>query len=155
MKFYRSIGKRPILLHHEIPGFVSNRLQAAINNEAYSLISRGVISANDLDLAVTQGPGLRWALTGPIATNVLGGGGGPDGFAQRVERLGPSIRAWEDDILKHRFDWSDGRLSALQDSVKKALGDTDWSTLVEERDAVLVGLLAAKNKTTSMGTQLS
>ncbi|KAJ5596379.1 hypothetical protein N7450_002837 [Penicillium hetheringtonii] len=41
MKFYRSIGKRPILLHHEIPGFVSNRLQAAINNEAYSLISRG------------------------------------------------------------------------------------------------------------------
>ncbi|KAL9571697.1 hypothetical protein ACKAV7_004021 [Fusarium commune] len=32
--FYKSVGKRPILLHQEVPGFVSNRLQAAINNEA-------------------------------------------------------------------------------------------------------------------------
>lgn len=32
MTFYQSLGKRPILLHHEVPGFVSNRLQAAINN---------------------------------------------------------------------------------------------------------------------------
>jgi len=154
MQFYQSLGKRPILLHHEVPGFVSNRLQAAINNEAYSLISRGIVSAEDLDLAVTQGPGLRWALTGPIATNALGGGGGPDGFAQRMKRLGPSIRAWEDDILKHRFDWSGEKLSALQESVKKVLGATDWRNLVEERDAVLVQLLAAKSKTTSMSTQL-
>ncbi|GKZ38607.1 hypothetical protein AbraIFM66950_010916 [Aspergillus brasiliensis] len=154
MRFYQSLGKRPILLHQEVPAFVSNRLQAAINNEAYSLISRGIVSARDLDLAVTQGPGLRWALTGPIATNALGGGGGPDGFVQRLERLGPSIRAWEDDILKHRFDWSDERLSALKDSVKKGLGATDWRDLVEERDSVLVQLLAAKSRTTTMGAQL-
>lgn len=151
IEFYQSLGKRPILLHREVPGFVSNRLQAAINNEAYSLISRGIVSAEDLDLAVTQGPGLRWALTGPIATNALGGGGGPDGFAQRIQRLGPSIRAWEDDILKHRFDWSEEKLSTLQDSVRKSLGATDWPNLVEERDSVLVELLAAKGKTSSMG----
>ncbi|KAI9039899.1 uncharacterized protein KD926_009000 [Aspergillus affinis] len=154
MEFYRFLGKAPILLHYEVPGFVSNRLQAAINNEAYSLISRGIVSTEDLDLAVTEGPGLRWALTGPIATNALGGGGGSDGFAQRIEQLGPSIRAWEEDILKHRFDWSNERLSALQDSVTKGLGGTDWSNLVQERDSVLGQLLAAKGKTTSMGTQL-
>lgn len=153
MSFYQHVGKRPILLHHEVPGFVSNRLQAAINNEAYSLISRGIVSASDLDLAVTQGPGLRWALTGPIATNALGGGGGPDGFSQRIERLGPSIQAWEEDILKHRFDWSREKLSVLEDSVKKSLSDVDWSDLVAERDAVLVQLLAAKNKTASMGSR--
>ncbi|KAK8869424.1 hypothetical protein PGQ11_008002 [Apiospora arundinis] len=152
MKFYRSVGKRPILLRHEVPGFVSNRLQAAINNEAYSLISRGVVSASDLDLAVTQGPGLRWALTGPIATNALGGGGGPDGFSRRMERLGPSIQAWEEDILKNRFDWSRESLSALEDGVKKSLGDVDWSNLVAERDAVLVQLLAAKSKTAIIGS---
>ncbi|QKD51973.2 uncharacterized protein FOBCDRAFT_238314 [Fusarium oxysporum Fo47] len=112
--FYKSVGKRPILLHHEVPGFVSNRLQAAINNEAYGLISRGIVSAEDLDAAVTSGPGLRWALTGPIATNALGGGGGPGGFAKRMERLGPAIRSWEDDILKHRFDWSPERMLELQ-----------------------------------------
>ncbi|KAF4336572.1 3-hydroxyacyl dehydrogenase [Fusarium beomiforme] len=151
LKFYKSVGKRPILLHHEVPGFVSNRLQAAINNEAYSLISRGIVSAEDVDTAVTSGPGLRWALTGPIATNALGGGGGPGGFAQRLERLGPAIRGWEDDILKNRFDWSDERVKALQGSVDKSLGAVDWKNLVEERDLVLLQLLAAKSKTTSMG----
>lgn len=152
MRFYHSLGRRPIRVRHEVPGFVSNRLQAAINNEAYSLISRGVVSAEDLDFAVTQRPGLRWALTGPIATNALGGGGGPDGFVRRIERLGPSIRAWEDDMLKHRFDWSDERLSSLQDSVEEWLGATDWTNLVEDRDSILVQLLAAKSNTTSMRT---
>lgn len=150
MRFYQSLGKRPILVHHEVPGFISNRLQAAINNEAYSLISRGIVSAEDLDLAVTQGPGLRWALTGPVATNALGGGGGPDGFVRSIERLGPSIRAWEDDILEHRFDWSEEKLSTLQDKVKQWLGGIDWSNLVEERDSTLMQLLAAKSKTASM-----
>jgi 3-hydroxyacyl-CoA dehydrogenase len=149
--FYKSVGKRPILLHHEVPGFVSNRLQAAINNEAYSLISRGIVSAEDLDAAVSSGPGLRWALTGPIATNALGGGGGPDGFAQRMERLGPAIRSWEDDILEHRFNWSQDSTLALQESVNKSLGSVDWNRMVEERDLVLLQLLAAKEKTTSMG----
>ncbi|KAJ1334945.1 carnitine 3-dehydrogenase [Microdochium nivale] len=150
LAFYRSLGKRPILLHQEVPGFVSNRLQAAINNEAYSLISRGIVSAEDLDLAVTQGPGLRWALTGPIATNALGGGGGPRGFAQRFERLGPSIQAWEDDMLKNRFDWSTERSAALQQSVDESLHGTDWEKLVQERDSVLVQLLAAKSAKSTM-----
>lgn len=149
-RFYTFLGKRPILLHREVPGFVANRLQAAINNEAYSLISRGIVSAADLDLAVTQGPGLRWALTGPIATNALGGGGGPQGFAQRFERLGPSVRAWEDDMQRERFDWSEERSSMLQASVDECLCETDWPRLVEERDAVLVQLLAAKSKMTTM-----
>lgn len=60
LDFYRFLGKRPIHLHQEIPGFVANRLQAAINNETYSLVSRGNVSAVDLDAAVTSGPGLRW-----------------------------------------------------------------------------------------------
>ncbi|PNP77088.1 hypothetical protein FNYG_09557 [Fusarium nygamai] len=151
LAFYRSLGKEPILLHQEVPGFVSNRLQAAINNEAYSLISRGVVSARDLDMAVTQGPGLRWALTGPIVTNALGGGGGPYGFAERFERLGPAIRGWEDDILKNRFDWSEDRVKALQNSVNESLTDVDWKNLVDERDSVLLEILAAKSKTKTMG----
>ncbi|CAF3498404.1 unnamed protein product [Fusarium graminearum] len=154
LAFYKSLGKKPILLHQEVPGFVSNRLQAAINNEAYSLISRGIVSAKDLDTAVTQGPGLRWALTGPIATNALGGGGGPDGFAQRFERLGPAIRGWEDDILKNRFDWSEERVKTLQQSVNDSLADVDWKNLVDERDLVLLEMLAAKSKTKTMGSNV-
>jgi 3-hydroxyacyl-CoA dehydrogenase len=146
LEFYKSLGKRPIQLHKEIPGFVANRLQAAINNEAYSLISRGIVSAKDLDAAVSSGPGLRWALTGPIAINALGGGGGPDGFGQRLERLGPAIRGWEQDILRNRFVWGETEVAKLRDEVNKSYGGTDWVEIVRERDNVLIDLLTSKSK---------
>jgi len=149
-ELYKSLGKRPIVLNHEVPGFVSNRLQAAINNEAYSLISRGIVSAEDLDTAVASGPGLRWAITGPIAINALGGGGGPEGFMQRIERLEPAIRGWEEDILKHRFKWDDESLMALKVQAEKSLKAIDWSKLTEERDQVLLLLLAAKTEASSI-----
>lgn len=147
--FYRFLGKKPILLRHEIPGFVANRLQAAINNEAYSLISRGIVSAEDLDTAVTSGPGLRWALTGPIVTNSLGGGGGPNGFTQRIERLGPAIRGWEDDMLKHRFEWSEESVSVLKEDALKWLKSVDWDGINGKRDQMLLQLLEAKSRSSS------
>jgi 3-hydroxyacyl-CoA dehydrogenase len=150
MAFYRSLGKRPILLQREVPGFVANRLQAAINNEAYSLISRGIVSAEDLDTAVTSGPGLRWALTGPFVTNSLGGGGGPEGFIQRIERLGPSLRRWEEDMLQYRFDWSEQSVSVLKQKALEWLGAVDWDDINERRDEVLLQLLEAKSKTPSL-----
>lgn len=146
LEFYKSLGKRPIQLHKEIPGFVANRLQAAINNEAYSLISRGIVSAKDLDAAVSSGPGLRWALTGPIAINALGGGGGPDGFGQRLERLGPAIRGWEQDILRNRFSWEETEVAKLRDEVNKSYSGTDWVEIVRGRDNVLIHLLTSKSK---------
>jgi 3-hydroxyacyl-CoA dehydrogenase len=146
MAFYRALGKRPVLIRKEIPGFVANRLQAAINAEAYSLISRGVISAEDLDTAVTSGPGLRWGVTGPVVTNALGGGGGAEGFTTRLERLGPAIRGWENDMLEHRFDWSEERLSLLKAEVGKYLTAVDWAELTRQRDSVLLQLLQSKPK---------
>jgi len=74
MRFYAAIGKHPIRLMKEMPGHVSNRLQAAIWREAAYLVEQGVVSVEDVDAAVSQGPGLRWAIMGPIMTYHLGGG---------------------------------------------------------------------------------
>ncbi|CEL06046.1 Putative Catalytic activity: [Aspergillus calidoustus] len=150
MDLYKSLGKSPILLRREVPGFVANRLQAAINSEAYSLVSRGIVSAEDLDTAVTSGPGLRWALTGPFVTNSLGGGGGPNGFTQRIERLGPAIRGWEEDMLEHRFDWSEEKLSMLNTEALKWLGSVDWDAITAKRDRMLLQLLQAKSRDSSV-----
>jgi 3-hydroxyacyl-CoA dehydrogenase len=46
--FYTAMGKRPVLVKHETPGFAANRLQAALLNEAYSLVANGVLSAADV-----------------------------------------------------------------------------------------------------------
>ena len=69
----RRIGKRPILVRHEVPGFVGNRLQFAVMREALHLLSEGIASAEDIDTAMTAGPGLRYALIGPLRTADLGG----------------------------------------------------------------------------------
>jgi carnitine 3-dehydrogenase len=75
--FYRAIGKHPIRLNKEMPGHVSNRLQSALWREASYLVEQGVVDVTDVDAAIAKGPGLRWALMGPIMTyNLAGGQGG-------------------------------------------------------------------------------
>jgi ketoreductase RED1 len=60
MAFYREVGKVPLELKKEIPGFVANRLQAAIFRECVYLVREGIVSIRDLDAIVTM-LGLRWA----------------------------------------------------------------------------------------------
>jgi 3-hydroxyacyl-CoA dehydrogenase len=64
MRFYASIGKKPIRLHKALPGHAANRLQAAVYKEVLSLIQQGVLSVADADIAVSYGPGLRWGVMG-------------------------------------------------------------------------------------------
>lgn len=47
-KFYKGLDKDPVVVNQETPGFIANRLQAAMCAEAYSLVSRGIVSAEDL-----------------------------------------------------------------------------------------------------------
>lgn len=48
LEFYASLGKRPVLVKKEAPGFAANRLQAALCNEAYSLVANDILSAEDV-----------------------------------------------------------------------------------------------------------
>jgi carnitine 3-dehydrogenase len=88
--FYKSIGKWPIKLNKEIAGHVANRLQGALWKEAASLVAEGVVDVADVDAAIAQGPGLRWALMGPLLTLHLGGGaGGLRYFFDNISKLRP------------------------------------------------------------------
>ena len=71
-----SVNLHPIILKKEIDGFVFNRLQGALLKEAYSLINDDIVSARDIDLLVTNGLGLRWAVLGPFETIDLNTKGG-------------------------------------------------------------------------------
>jgi 3-hydroxybutyryl-CoA dehydrogenase len=67
LELLRGLGKRPVLLRREVPGFVANRLQAALAREAFHLVEEGAVTPNDLDAVVTEGPGVRWPFLGPLA----------------------------------------------------------------------------------------
>jgi 3-hydroxyacyl-CoA dehydrogenase len=85
MKFYASIGKKPIHLRKELPGHVANRLQAALYREVAYLIEQDVLSVADADDAVSWGPGLRWGVMGPsLQWHIGGGAGGIQHFMQHL-----------------------------------------------------------------------
>lgn len=66
-------GKAPVVLKKDCPGFIANRLQAAVLREACHLLQNGVADAEQIDRAMKEGPGLRWALGGPFEITDFGG----------------------------------------------------------------------------------
>jgi 3-hydroxybutyryl-CoA dehydrogenase len=67
------LGKSPVVVRRDVPGFVVNRLQYALLREAYALVDAGVCTFADVDRAVTHGLGARWAAIGPFETMELAG----------------------------------------------------------------------------------
>lgn len=66
-------GKIPVRLQKAVPGFVANRLQAALLREAFALVDEGVATFEDVDLVVRSALGARWAAAGPMMVTDLGG----------------------------------------------------------------------------------
>jgi carnitine 3-dehydrogenase len=138
--FYESCGKVTIRVRREVPGHVANRLQAALWREAISLVFEGVASVEDVDKAVSAGPGLRWAVMGPhMLFSLASGGSGMAGF---VERYGDSIQHW----------WTTMRDVALSPEIKNALTEgvraeeagRSFEQLTAERDRALITILNAR-----------
>src|SRR5690554_2489296 len=69
----REVGKRPIRVKRDVPGFLANRIQHALMREAIALVEEGFASAEDVDAAVRYGFGLRYIAAGPLLQKDLGG----------------------------------------------------------------------------------
>ena len=89
-QFYEIAGKAPLILKKEVPGFIATRLQEAIWREALHMIANGEATVEQIDQAVVNGPGPRWALMGPCEIFHIGGGEG--GMAYCLEQFGPALK---------------------------------------------------------------
>ncbi len=88
----KKLGKKPAVLKREVPGYIVNRLQAALLREAIDLVDKDVASAEDVDHAFCMGIGLRDPIIGPFLRMHLAGGS-VEGF---IENYGESYRhRWE------------------------------------------------------------
>ncbi len=141
-EFYTSIGQRTVRLNKEMPGHVANRLQAALAREVYYLVAEGVVSAADVDTALSWGPGLRWGVMGNMMLNHLGGGpGGIEHFFQQFS--GPMTAWWKtlgSPVLTPEVQ------KKLINSVHAEVGSRTIGELEAERDDVLLGLIELRNK---------
>lgn len=137
--FYRSLGKHPIRLNKEVPGHIANRLQAALWREAIHLAAENVASVADIDAAVSQGPGLRWALFGPHMTFNLGGGAG--GLSHFMDHLLGPVQTWWADLGAPEVTPELRR--QLIDGVNAEAGGRSLAELAAQRDSQLTALLKA------------
>ncbi|MBA2531030.1 MAG: L-carnitine dehydrogenase, partial [Nocardioidaceae bacterium] len=136
-EFYTLVGKVCLVMDSEVPGFVGNRLQEALWREALHMIDSGQATVQQVDDSIVHGPGLRWALMGPILTFHLAGG--PGGMAHMLAHFGPALlEPWT------RLDAPE-LTPALRDRLvagaeEEAAGRT-VTQLEQQRDAFLVDLL--------------
>ena len=142
MSFYASIGKKPIHLKKELPGHVANRIQSALYREVVWCIAEGVLDVADSDDAVSWGPGLRWGVMGPNLLWHLGGGEG--GIQHFMDTLMPRMAAaWPGlgtpELTPELKD-------KIVTGVLKEAGGQPIDALEAQRDAMLFGLLAVRDK---------
>jgi 3-hydroxybutyryl-CoA dehydrogenase len=85
---YKRIGKKPVLVKKDIPGFLANRIQHALMREALSLVQQGIASPEDIDDAVRYSFGFRYAAVGPMTQKEISGW---DGMANAAKEIYPSL----------------------------------------------------------------
>jgi L-gulonate 3-dehydrogenase len=84
----QSIGQVPIPMSREVDGFLMNRLQAALLNEAFRLVNEGYATAEAVDAGIKDGLALRWSFMGPYETIDLNA---PGGIRDYVGRYGSTL----------------------------------------------------------------
>jgi 3-hydroxybutyryl-CoA dehydrogenase len=139
--FYEAMGKVTIEVRREVPGHVANRLQAALWREAIHLVNEGVATVQDVDTAVSAGPGVRWAVMGPSTLFHLGGDDG--GMATFCERYGDSFHRWWADLGAPQLD--EETVARLVDGLSSVTDRESMDELAARRDALLQAVIAAKS----------
>jgi carnitine 3-dehydrogenase len=135
--FYTSAGKTSLTMEREVPGFVGNRLQEALWREALHMVDSGQATVQQIDDSIAHGPGLRWAIMGPMLTFHLAGG--PGGMGHMLDHFGPALlEPWT--RLEAPALTPELRDRVVAGAVAEAGGRT-VTELEQKRDAFLVDLL--------------
>ncbi|HHY96025.1 MAG TPA: hypothetical protein GX513_13600, partial [Firmicutes bacterium] len=136
--FLEGLGKVPVILRREVPGYLENRITAALWREAIDLVHQGVASVEDVDKTIWAGPGLRYALMGPHLIYHLGGG--PGGIRHFVEHLHPAFQQWWSDMST----WTsipEGAVESLEQGLQEVMAGRSYQEMVAWRDGMLVKML--------------
>jgi 3-hydroxybutyryl-CoA dehydrogenase len=140
------IGKKPVRILKDIPGFLVNRVQTTMFREILSLLDQGVASAEDLDAAIRGSFGIRSAVLGPLTTMDMGG---LDVLYKGLKHLYPILdrstevqKSLEEKIERGEFGLKSGK-GFFQYQQGEDLAP---SNLTKERDRKLLSLLKALSK---------
>ncbi len=138
--FMRAAGQAPIVMKREIDGFVVNRLQGALLQEAFRLVADGFASCEDVDIALREGLALRWSFMGPFETIDLNA---PGGFGDYIERYAGLYEGLFES-QRRRADWKGPVRAEIERQRRARLTQEGLAARHAWRDRRLMALAAHK-----------
>lgn len=140
--FMHECGQAPIVMGRELDGFIMNRLQGALLEEAFRLVADGYASVEDVDVGIREGLALRWSFMGPFETIDLNAPGGVADYVDRYQSIYANIYKQ----ITHRVDWAGDVLKTVEDDRRKQLARSDLEKRQQWRDRRLMALVAHKRQ---------
>ena len=139
-EIFTASGASIVNVKKEIDGFILNRLQGALLNEAMRLYSDGYASSDEIDATIRDGLGLRWAFMGPFETIDLNA---PGGIKDYISRYGPIFVEMAKNQTKIP-DWSEEAGKKLELERRKILGHDKLEDRAKKRNQLLKTLRKVK-----------
>lgn len=140
--FMMGAGHAPIVMKRELDGFVMNRMQGVLLEEAFRLVADGYASIEDVDIGIREGLALRWSFMGPFETIDLNAPGGVRDYVERYqgiyERLFPT--------MQRRVDWAGPVIETIEAARRAKLPAADLGRRQRWRDRNLMLLAAHKRR---------
>lgn len=139
--FMRDCGQQPLVMKREIDGFIMNRMQGALLDEAFRLVADGIADVEDVDIGIREGLALRWSFIGPFETIDLNAPGGVRDYAQRYQHIYSGIA---DELAGRRADWTGPLMDTVEGQRAARLSRDELDKRQIWRDRRLMALAAHK-----------
>ncbi|MES0157542.1 3-hydroxyacyl-CoA dehydrogenase [Mesorhizobium sp. M0018] len=140
--FLVEAGHAPLVMKRELDGFIMNRLQGALLEEAFRLVADGYASVEDVDTGLRDGLALRWSFMGPFETVDLNAPGGVRDYVERYQAIYSNIFPQ----MLRRVDWAGEVMETIEAERRKRLPREELGERQVWRDRRLMALAAHKKK---------
>jgi 3-hydroxyacyl-CoA dehydrogenase len=133
----RALGKHPIVLRKEVPGYLTNRLTFALLREAVHCLAEGVADAQAIEDAVVYGITPRYLLGGAITSLALAGG--PGGMETVMKSFAEPIEGWWSDLGAPHL--TPEIQAALVEAAHVVMNGREFESVLADRDRAVVDTL--------------
>lgn len=141
-QFLVAAGHAPLMMKKELDGFIMNRMQGALLEEAFRLVADGYASVEDIDIGIRDGLALRWSFMGPFETIDLNAPAGVRDYAERYQRIYENLFPQ----MQRRVDWTGPVMDTVELERRKRVAADQLQARQVWRDRRLMALAAHKRK---------
>jgi 3-hydroxyacyl-CoA dehydrogenase len=141
VEFLKSVGQKPVRMNFFIPGYLANRIQAAVVREAIHLVQKDVAGVEAIDTVISEALGLRWAVFGNFGTNNTNADGG---IREYYGRFGHAYISLMKELDPTPPSFSEPMIERIGQGVDAMEGDAPISEICRWRDRMILKIRKLK-----------